>query len=84
MALKKKNKTIAQRFTARNKQRAKVERVGTFYKEVKNSKKESKPWNFKIVFKDKAMRMIAGFASMKYSKFFVPNSFRLVTDYVGR
>lgn len=84
MALKKKNKSIPQKAMARVHQRNKVARVGTYYKEIKNSKKESKPWNFKAVFKDKAMRMIAGFASMKYSKFFVPNSFRLVTDYVGK
>ena len=84
MALKKKHKNTAQKLQANAHQREKVQRVGTYYKEVKNSTKKDAPWNYKAVFKDKAMRMIAGFASMKYSRFFVPNSFRLVTDYVGR
>lgn len=85
MATKKKNKSIAQRVLANEQRAQKVKRVGTYYKEVRNSEKSEKVQNnFKLVPKVKAMRLIAGIAYTKYSKFFTKGILKLVTDYVGR
>lgn len=85
MALKKKNKSIAQKALAREQRDLKVKRVGTYYKEVRNSVKSNKDSNnFKLVYKGKAMRLIGGIAYTKYSRFFQNGILKLVTDYVGK
>jgi hypothetical protein len=85
MALKKKNKNTAQLIALKQKKVERKEAKGTYYKEVRNELKDAKVQNnFKLVPKAKAMRLIAGIAYTKYSKFFQQGILKLVTDYVGR
>lgn len=73
-----KNNIIARKLARKNAK-------GTYYKEVRNeSKKEKDHNNFKILYKRKAMRLIAGVAYTKYSKFFHQGILKLATEYVGR
>ena len=85
MALKKKNRTVDQQAKVETRKAVRRESKGTYYKEVRNEKKNGAySYNFRLVPKAKAMRMIGGIAYTKYSKFFVEGILKLATEYVGK
>lgn len=83
--MKKSKRTEEQRNAIAIRKAARKNAKGTYYKEVRNeAKKEKDQNNFKIMYKRKAMRLIAGVAYTKYSKFFQEGILKLATEYVGR
>lgn len=83
--MKKSKRTEEQRNAIVIRKAARRNAKGTYYKEVRNEvKKEKDQNNFKIMYKRKAMRLIAGIAFTRYSKFFSDGILKLVTNYVGK
>lgn len=85
MAQKKKNKTQEQILALRTKKAQRKDAKGTYYKEVRNEVKSDKfTYNFKVLPKTKALRLIGGIAFTRYSKFFQQGILKLATEYVGK